>query len=149
MFKYKDVVFSLRGTLISSLKLIEGIGISRAGYLLDSLGFARYFKTIYMNYYHHGNIVVLLKSRYVLDSRLKELCLQRLEFFFVRTFVKGKRLFDGLPVSGRTHSNGATALRLKPFSEKYNEEIVSRQKRIANYAKTRIKKKENNVKKCL
>jgi len=75
--------FSLRGTLISSLKLIEGIGISRAGYLLDSLGFARYFKTIYMNYYHHGNIVVLLKSRYVLDSRLKELCLQRLEFFFL------------------------------------------------------------------
>jgi len=141
MFKYKDVVFSLRGTLISSLKMIEGIGMARASYLLDSLGFARYFKTIYMNYYHHGNIVVLLKSRYILDARLKELRLQRLEFFFARTFTKGKRLFDGLPLGGRSHSNGATALRLKPFSEKYNEEILSRQRRISNYAKTRIKRK--------
>jgi ribosomal protein S13 len=142
MFKYKDVVFSLRSSLINSLKLIEGIGISRASYILDSLGFSRLFKTIDMNYYHHGNIVLLLKSRYVLDSRLKELHLQRLEFFFAKNFVKGKRLFDGLPLSGRTHSNGASALRLKPFSEKYNDEILSRQRRIANYAKTRIKKKK-------
>ena len=141
MFKYKDVVFSVRSTLISSLKRIEGMGMSRASFLLDSLGFSRYFKTIYMNYYQHGNIVVLLKSRYILDSRLKELRLQRLEFFFARTFVKGKRLFDGLPLGGRSHSNGATSLRLKPYSEKYNEEILSRQRRIANYAKTRIKKK--------
>ena len=142
MFKYKDVVFSLRGTLLSSLKRIEGMGISRATYLLDSMGFSRYFKTISMNYYHHGNIVILLKSKYVLDTRLKELHLQRLEFFFARTFVKGKRLFDGLPLGGRSHSNGATALRLKPFSEKYNEEILSRQRRIANYAKTRTKRKK-------
>jgi len=94
MFKYKNVSFSLRGTLISSLKMIEGIGMSRASFLLDSLGFSRHFKTIYMNYYHHGNIVVLLKSRYTLDSRLKELRLQRLEFFFAKAFVKGKRIFD-------------------------------------------------------
>jgi len=142
MFKYKDVIFSLRSTLINSLKLIEGIGISRASYILDSLGFSRYFKTIQMNYYYFSNIVFLLKSRYILDSRLKELHLQRLEFFFSKNFVKGKRLFDGLPLSGRTHSNGASALRLKPFSEKYNDEILSRQRRIANYAKTRIKKKK-------
>jgi ribosomal protein S13 len=142
MFKYKDVVFSLRSNLINSLKLIEGIGISRASYILDSLGFSRIFKTIDMNYYYHGNLVLLLKSRYILDSRLKELHLQRLEFFFSKNFVKGKRLFDGLPLSGRTHSNGATALRLKPFSEKYNDEILSRQRRIANYAKTRTKKKK-------
>ena len=94
MFRYKNVDFSLRGTLMSSLKKIEGIGISRATYMLDSLGFSRCFKTIFMNYYQHGNIVVLLKSRYILDSRLKELRLQRLEFYFSRTFVKGKRIFD-------------------------------------------------------
>jgi len=76
------MLFFLRGTLIYSLKLIKGMGHSRASYLLDSLGFSRYFKTIYMNYYHHGNIVILLKSRYILDARLKELHLQRLEFFF-------------------------------------------------------------------
>jgi ribosomal protein S13 len=142
MFKYKDVTFSLRGSLISSLKRIEGIGMPRASFLLDSLGYARYFKTIHMNYYQHGNVVVLLKSRYILDSRLKEIRLQRLEFFFARTFVKGKRIFDGLPLGGRSHSNGATALRLKPYSEKYNEEIVSRQRRISNYAKTRVKRKK-------
>lgn len=142
MFKYKDVSFSLRSNLINSLKLIEGIGISRASFILDSLGFSRFFKTIQMNYYHYGNIVFLLKSRYILDARLKELHLQRLEFFFSKNFVKGKRLFDGLPLSGRTHSNGASALRLKPFSEKYNDEILSRQRRIANYAKTRIRKKK-------
>src|ERR1700712_5400039 len=142
MFKYKDVVFSLRGNLVDSLKLIEGIGVSRACYILDSLGFSRFFKTIYMNYYHYGNIVMLLKSRYILDSRLKELHLQRLEFFFSKNFVKGKRIFDGLPLGGRSHSNGATALRLKPFSEKYNDEILSRQRRIANYAKTRTKRKK-------
>ena len=74
--------------------MIQGIGMSRASFLLDSLGFSRHFKTIFMNHYQHGNIVVLLKSRYILDTRLKELHLQRLEFFFARTFVKGKRLFD-------------------------------------------------------
>jgi ribosomal protein S13 len=142
MFKYKDVAFSLRRTLVNSLKLIKGIGNSRANFLLQSLGFSRYFKTIYMNYYHYGNIVVLLKSRYILDTRLKELHLQRLEFFFARGFVKGKRLFDGLPLYGRSHSNGSTASLLKPYSEKYNEEILSRQRRISNFAKTRIKRKK-------
>jgi len=142
MFKYKDIIFSLRGTLITSLKLIRGVGISKASFLLDSLGYARYFKTIYMNYYNHGNIVNLLKSRYILDTRLKEMHLQRLEFFFAKSFVKGKRLFDGLPLSGRSHSNGATALLLKPYSERFNEEILSRQRRITNYAKTRKKKKK-------
>ena len=142
MFKYKDVEFSLRSNLLNALNLIEGIGLSRASYILDSLGFSRFFKTIYMNYYYYGNIVILLKSRYVLDLRLKELHLQRLEFFFAKNFVKGKRLFDGLPLTGRTHSNGGTASRLKPYSEKYNEEIMSRQKRIANYAKLKKKKRK-------
>jgi ribosomal protein S13 len=142
MYKYKDVVFSLRGNLVDSLSRVYGIGLSRAYNILDSLGFSRFFKTIYMNYYYHGNLVLLLKSRYVLDLRLKELHLQRLEFFFSKSFIKGYRLFDGLPIRGRTHTNGATALRLKPFSEKFNDEILSRQRRISLYAKNRIKKKK-------
>lgn len=142
MFKYKEVTFSLRGLLVSSLIKIYGIGMSRATFLLDSLGISRHFKTIFMNYFNHGIMVVLLKSRYNLDSRLKELTLQRLEFFFAKGFVKGKRIFDGLPLGGRTHSNGGTAARLKPYSEKYNDEILSRQRRIANYAKTRVKRKK-------
>lgn len=142
MFKYKDVVFSLRSNLVDSLTFIYGIGLARAMNILGSLGFSYHFKTIFMNYYHHSNLVFLLKSCYVLDTRLKELHLQRLEFFFSKNFVKGLRLFDGLPLHGRTHSNGSTALRLKPFSEKYNDEIMSRHRRIVNYAKSRVKKKK-------
>jgi ribosomal protein S13 len=142
MFKYKDVVFSLRSKLVDSLTKIYGIGLARAIYMLGSLGFAKHFKTISMNHYQHSNLVFLLKSRYVLDTRLKELHLQRLEFFFSKSFVKGLRLFDGLPLHGRTHSNGSTAFKLKPFSEKYNEEIMSRHRRISTYAKNRIKKKK-------
>jgi ribosomal protein S13 len=142
MFKYKDVVFSLRGNLVDSLKKIYGIGLSRGLYMLDSLGISRHFRTISMNHYYYSNLVFLLKSRYILDNRLKELHLQRLEFFFSKNFVKGLRLFDGLPLNGRTHSNGSTASRLKPFSEKYNEEIMSRHRRITLYAKKRVKKKK-------
>jgi len=39
MFKYKNIVFSLRGILVNSLNMIKGIGISRARYIMDSLGF--------------------------------------------------------------------------------------------------------------
>lgn len=75
MFKYKDVVFFLRSSLINFLKLIEGIGIFRVFYILDFLGFLCLFKIIDMNYYYYGNIVFLLKLCYVLDFRLKELYL--------------------------------------------------------------------------
>jgi ribosomal protein S13 len=142
MFKYKDVVFSIRGNLVDSLKKIFGIGLSRAFHMLDSLGISRRLKTMYMNHYYYSHLVFLLKSRYLLDNRLKELHLQRLEFFFSQNFVKGLRLFDGLPLKGRTHANGSTASRLKPFSEKYNEEILSRYRRILLYAKTRLKKRK-------
>jgi len=142
MFKYKNIVFSLRGILVNSLNMIKGIGISRARYIMDSLGFSRFFKTVYMNHYHHGNLVVLLKSCYLLDVRLQELHIQRLEFFYSYSFIKGFRLFDGLSLKGRTHSNGSTAYRLKPFSEKYNEQILSKQRRYLLYAKTRVKKKK-------
>ena len=54
MYKYKDVVFSLRGNLVDSLSRVYGIGLSRAYNILDSLGFSRFFKTIYMNYYYHS-----------------------------------------------------------------------------------------------
>ena len=142
MFKYKEVVFSLRSNLVNSLTYVYGIGLARSKFILTSLGIANNFKTASMNHYLHGNLVFILKSRYILDVRLKELNLQRLEFFFSKNFVKGLRLFDGLPLKGRTHSNGSTAQRLKPFSEKYNEEILSRHRRIVNYAKSRLKKKK-------
>jgi ribosomal protein S13 len=89
MFKYKDVVFSLRSNLVNSLTYVYGVGLARSQFILTSLGIAHHFKTATMNHYLHGNLVFLLKSRYVLDVRLKELHLQRLEFFFSKNFVKG------------------------------------------------------------
>lgn len=49
-----------------------------------------------------------------------------MEFFFVKNFVKGKCLFDGLFLIGRIYLNGVFVLCLKLFLEKYNDEILSR-----------------------
>src|SRR5262249_11197371 len=138
--KYKEVLFYPESVFINSLSRIFGIGKTLASYITDMFGFSRSLKTSFVTRFHFSRIVVILKFRLVLDVRLKELHLQRLEFFFSYSFVKGFRLFDGLPIHGRTHSNGSTAFRLKPFSEKLNEQILSRQRRILLYSKRKIKK---------
>jgi ribosomal protein S13 len=140
VFKYKEIEFFPRTGLIFSLARIFGIGNIRANLLMDSMGFSRLLKTGDITNFHFSNLVFLLKSKFFLDFRLKELRLQHLEFFFSNSFVKGFRLFDGLSLKGRTHSNGSTAYRLKPFSAKLNDQILSRQRRISLYAKKRVKK---------
>lgn len=142
MYKYKDTKLYLRGNLINSLSAIYGLGVARATFITEALGIARNLKINYLNSYYYNCILTLLKSRYILDYRLKELELQRLEFFFSNGFIRGLRVFDGLPVRGqRTHTNASTPKRLKPFSDKYNEMITERQQRIASYAKKKTKKK--------
>jgi len=139
-FKYKDVVLPNRGSVLYSLTSIQGLGVARAEIILGSLGMSQNYNMANMNYYKVARFIVLLKSRYILDARLKEIMLQRLEFFYSKGFIKGIRIFDGLPVKGRTHSNGAGASRMKPFSDKYNEEILQRRKRISAYSKKKKKK---------
>jgi small subunit ribosomal protein S13 len=142
MYKYKDTKLYLRGNLVNSLSGIYGLGIAKSSFITESLGFGKGLKVNYLNSYFYNCILTLLKSKYILESRLKELELQRLEFFYANGFIKGLRIFDGLPVRGqRTHTNASTPKRIKPFSEKYNDAIVERQQRIASFAKKKQKKK--------
>lgn len=140
-FKYKDVVLPDRGSVLYSLIRIQGLGVARAQTILASLGMRQSYNMAHMNYYKVARFIVLLKSCFILDARLKEIMLQRLEFFYSKGFIKGIRIFDGLPVKGRTHSNGNGASRMKPFSDKYNEEILQRRKRISAYSKKKRKSK--------
>jgi ribosomal protein S13 len=139
-FKYKDVIMPEKGSVLYSLIRVQGLGVARAEAILASLGMAQGFNMAEMNYYKVARFIILLKYCFILDARLKEIMLQRLEFFYSKGFIKGIRIFDGLPVKGRTHSNGASAERMKPHSEKYNEEIVQRRRRISAYSKKKRKK---------
>jgi len=95
-----------------------------------------------VNSYFYNILISYIKPYYILDLRLKELYLQRLEFFFENNFVKGVRIFNGLPINGqRTRTNASTPKRLKPFSEKFNEVIAERNRRLQEFAKRREKKK--------
>src|ERR1700756_1130670 len=139
-FKYKDVIMPEKGSVLYSLTRVQGLGVARAEAILASLGMALGYNMAEMNYFKVARFIILLKYCFILDARLKEIMLQRLEFFYSKGFIKGIRIFDGLPVKGRTHSNGASAERMKPHSEKYNEEIVQRRRRIRAYSKKKRKK---------
>jgi ribosomal protein S13 len=139
-FKYKDVIMPEKGSVLYSLTRVQGLGVARAEAILASLGMALGYNMAEMNYFKVARFIILLKYCFILDARLKEIMLQRLEFFYSKGFIKGIRIFDGLPVKGRTHSNGASAERMKPHSEKYNEEIVQRRRRISAYSKKKRKK---------
>jgi small subunit ribosomal protein S13 len=143
VYKYKDKILYLRGNLSNSLSGIYGIGTTKASFLLDAMGVSKSFKINYMNSYFFNCIVILIKTRYCLEERLKEIELQRVEFFFLNNFIKGIRIFEGLPVRGqRTHSNHSTPKRMKPFSEKLNAIIMERQQKFAKFSK-----RKKNIKK--
>src|SRR6185295_8841485 len=101
IYKYKDKVLYLRGSLVNSLSGIYGIGMTKASFLLESLGLSKNFKINYMNSYIFNCIVILIKTKYCLEARLKEVELQRVEFFFTNAYIRGIRIFDGLPVRGQ------------------------------------------------
>lgn len=133
----------LNYNLAQALCNVYGIGLSRALSVLDGFGIGSSFHMNSVTPYIYNILVVFIKSCFILDFRLKELYLQRLEFFFENNFVKGVRVFNGLPCRGqRTHTNSSTMKRLKPFSEKFNEIIMERNKRLLDYAKKRVKKKK-------
>ena len=143
MWKIFNTILPLNYNLAQALCHVYGIGLSRAYSVLDSFGIGASFHMNNVTSYIYNVIVVYIKSRFLLDFRLKELYLQRLEHFFEHNFVKGIRIFNGLPCRGqRTHTNSSTMKRLKPFSEKFNEIIVERNKRLSDYAKRREKKKK-------
>jgi small subunit ribosomal protein S13 len=147
VYKYKDKVLYLRGSLVNSLSGIYGIGTAKACFLIEAMGLSKNFKINNMNSYIFNCIVILIKTKYCLEERLREVELQRVEFFFTNFFIKGIRIFEGLPVRGqRTHSNHATPKRLKPFSEKLNAIIVDRQQKFLKFSKKKRGSKTKNKK---
>jgi small subunit ribosomal protein S13 len=142
VFKVFNTIVPLHYNLAQALCNVYGIGLSRAFSVLSGFGLGSSFHMNSVNSYFYNIIVIFIKSRFILDFRLKELYLQRLEFFFEHNFVKGIRVFNGLPCRGqRTHTNSSTMKLLKPFSEKFNDIITERNKKLADYAKRREKKR--------
>jgi len=142
-YKFKEVILPFNYNLIQSLTRIYGLGMAKASNFIESLGFGKTYSMNEINNYFMNVITVLLKSKFTLGYRIKEIILQRLEYFYENNFVKGVRLFNGLPVNGqRTHSNHATPKREKPFSEKFNAIILEKKRQLLEFAKRRQKRKK-------
>jgi len=143
MWKIFDTVLPVNYNLAPALSRVYGLGLSRAYSILDAFGFSCDFSMNEVNSYFYNILVSYIKPHFILDERLKELYLQRLEFFFENNFIKGVRIFNGLPINGqRTRTNASTPKRLKPFSEKFNEIIADRNRRLQEFAKKRDRKKK-------
>jgi len=82
MFKFKDTDLVYNCRLRDSLTAIYGVGFQKSSYICDSLGLGLTFNSNLMNSYFYEIIVVMLKSFYILDERLKSILYQRLVFFF-------------------------------------------------------------------
>jgi len=146
MFKFKDTDLVYNCRLRDSLTAIYGVGFEKSSYICDSLGLGLTFSTNLMTSYFYEVIVVMLKSFYILDERLKSILYQRLVFFFENRRIAGLRLFKGLPVRGqRTHTNRQTARNLKPISIKKLEVEVIINKKGKNKQKI---KKNKWIKNC-
>lgn len=115
VLKFKDIKLALNKRLSDSLCKIYGIGIYRAKYICDLLGYGLYFNINYINRYFFECINIFYKKYFILNSRLKFMIKERLEFFWENKLIKGLRVFRGLPIHGqRTHSNHKTSYNLRP-----------------------------------
>lgn len=139
-FKYKNVKMLLKGGLVQTFKKIEGIGLSRAKNLLNLFGYPETFKINGVSIYDFGEFVQVFKGMFILDERLQEITTQRIEFFYIRGFEKGKRLILGLPLKGRTHSNGSSAYMCRPNIPKFFDEINAKKQNMIVSKKKKQKK---------
>lgn len=133
-----------RGGLLQSIMQIYGIGMVRAKNLLNLLGYSENYKINEINNYQFSEFVAIFKGKYILDERLEEIVSNRIEFFYVKNFIKGTRLLLGLPLKGRTHSNASNAFVCKPFLFRFSEEANSKRQRLILSKK---KQKSQKVKK--
>ena len=142
-YKFKEVVLPFNLNLKQSLSRICGLGLAKASNFIQGLGFGKDYSINNVNSYFFNVMTVLLKGKFNLGYRIKEIITQRLEYFYENNFVKGVRLFNGLPVNGqRTHSNHATPKREKPFSEKFNSIILEKKRQLLEFARKRVKRKK-------
>lgn len=134
VFKFKDTKLPYRKRIQDSLTAVFGMGLQRASYACNALGFGMSYNINNINRYNNESVGVIMKYFYILADRLIILLKQRLEYFLEIRLTKGLRIFRGLPVNGqRTHSNRETTKRHKPILAKslalmYNVFPVFKQK---------------------
>lgn len=125
MYKFKDTELIFNKRLSDSLSGIYGVGFQKASYICDLLGFGSSYNINLLNRFSYELIVVILKYYYILDDRLKNIIMQRLNFFVENRRIVGLRLMKGLPVRGqRTHTNRQSARRLKNYFLRKEEVVV-------------------------
>lgn len=112
MYTFKDVDLVATQPLHVSLRRIFGVGLIRAMYLCDLVGFSKSVRTENINQYNFLLLIFLLKQYYGTDVFLKRTRENRLKDFLAFKSYKAIRFFAGLPIRGQhTHNNAKTAKR--------------------------------------
>ena len=136
-------------TFYAGIRLIFGIGKSRADLICKKLGFSKNLKCQDLSKKQIENVVKVIKSlNFELGNDLK----RRKNFFLNKLLSikssRGLRLNKGLPVRGqRTHSNASTAKKLRPIKKKTIRQSIAELKEKKKKKKQKLSGKKNKSKK--
>jgi small subunit ribosomal protein S13 len=101
-------------TLLHSLPLLFGLGLSRSREICRTLGFPSTLCVGDLTPSQEAALARLLKDHYTVSGKLEEQQKLDVQRYRANGSQRGYRLRTGLPVRGqRTHSNGKTARRLR------------------------------------
>jgi len=113
MFTLKDVDLPVNKRVWVSLKSISGLGVVRAKYMTDSLGFSSSYHMGSLSHFHFGLIAYLVKKFYAVELLLRRSKFSNIRKFTALRIYRGIRYLSGLPLRGQgTRSNGNTAGKL-------------------------------------
>lgn len=109
IYNYLNLEFKIKGDIRVLLTTIFGIGLNRATYLCDSLGFMRGCSALELSKYQFSLIIGLIKKYYLIDLELKRELFNRLKWFLSLKSLNSLRYRYGLPIRGQgTHTNART-----------------------------------------
>jgi small subunit ribosomal protein S13 len=114
MFEFPKSFFLSQKSLFISLTSIYGVGRATALSVCARLGLSPYTRVQKVPKPKLEQLRLLLTDEFVLGPRLKFHEAEIFRKITSQNSYRGRRLLVGLPVRGqRTHSNGATAFKLK------------------------------------
>jgi len=114
IYQYNKNILSLKCRCHDSLTKIYGIGKTRAFVISIYLGSGFNTNVGFLNRYLFEVACVFFNSFSIIDSKMAEKVLLRLQLYYDTHLYRGSRLKLGLPLHGqRTHSNARTSRRLK------------------------------------
>jgi len=114
VYQYNKNQLELKCRYSDSLTKVYGIGKTR-GYLISIyLGVGWHTHVSRINRYFFELACGFFNSFSIIDSKMSNKILMRLQLYYDVKLYKGLRLKIGLPIHGqRTHSNAGTSRRLK------------------------------------